>query len=398
MPPKKHVWEQSPRSTETGVALLQAPPVRRDDGDTKSPPSDSAPTAASPHEPATTGVAPSHWLRNPRFDFLFIAGTTALALATGLTAVAHPQWFPVILVLDLWFLGYHHVIATFTRLTLDSESFREHKFLVVTLPWIVLAGTVAVAFTLGIWAIATTYLYWQWFHYTRQSYGIVRLYGRKAGQTTTRDARWSIWAMYLVPLWGILHRSLQGTEKFLGTEVAYLPTHPYSVLVVQTLALGAVSIWALGQMRAWREGRFSLPLTLYMLSHFCIFYVGYIAIQNINHGWLVLNVWHNAQYILVVWMYNSNRFRGGIDKNHWFLSVLSQKNVFNVIGYFAFTILATTVVYGVINFALELEFLVAIPMAAIIIYQTINFHHYVVDGLIWKLRKKKLRQTLGVAT
>ena len=65
---------------------------------------------------------------------------------------------------------------------------------------------------------------------------------------------------------------------------------------------------------------------------------------------------------------------------------------------FAFTFMATTAVYSAIRFTLKLDFFVAIPMATIIIYQTINFHHYVVDGLIWKLRKKKLRQTLGVAT
>ena len=371
---------------------------RRQDGDTHAPPNGSAPIAESRQEPATNRVGQSHWLRNPRFDLLFIVGAAGLALGTGFTAVARPHWFPVILFLDIWLLGYHHVIATFTRLTLDSESFQEYRFLVVTLPWIVLAATVAVGLTVGVWAIATIYLYWQWFHYTRQSYGIVRLYSRKAGEAAARDARWTIWAMYLVPLWGILHRSLQGAEKFLGFEVVYLPTHPHLVLGVEMLALGAVSVWAFGQLRAWQEGRFSLPLTLYMLSHFCVFYVGYIAIQHIDHGWLVINVWHNAQYILFVWMYNNNRFKKGVDPNHWFLSLVSQKNVLNVMAYFAFTFLATTVVYGAIHFTLKVGFFVAIPMAAIIIYQTVNFHHYIVDGLIWKLRKKKLRQTLGVAT
>ena len=31
-----------------------------------------------------------------------------------------------------------------------------------------------------------------------------------------------------------------------------------------------------------------------MASHFTIFYVGYLVIEDITHGWLVLNVWHNA--------------------------------------------------------------------------------------------------------
>ena len=32
----------------------------------------------------------------------------------------------------------------------------------------------------------------------------------------------------------------------------------------------------------------------------------------------------------------------------------------------------------------------------LVAYQTINFHHYLVDGLIWKVRKKKLRSNLGL--
>ena len=30
--------------------------------------------------------------------------------------------------------------------------------------------------------------------------------------------------------------------------------------------------------------------------------------------------------------------------------------------------------------------------------QTINYHHYVVDGLIWKVRKRSLQMNLGLAT
>jgi hypothetical protein len=35
-------------------------------------------------------------------------------------------------------------------------------------------------------------------------------------------------------------------------------------------------------------------------------------------------------------------------------------------------------------------------VAAVMIYQTVNFHHYVVDALIWKLRRPALRNKLGL--
>jgi hypothetical protein len=126
-------------------------------------------------------VNPIGWLRNARFDLTLIVGVALLALTAGALVVLQPHWFYVLLALDLWLLGYPHVIATFTRLSFDMDSFRQNKYLVLGLPWIICAGTVAMGYFLGFWAVATTYLYWQWFHYTRQSYGIMRFYYRKSG-------------------------------------------------------------------------------------------------------------------------------------------------------------------------------------------------------------------------
>ena len=152
--------------------------------------------------PAASAARQYGWLRSASFDMLFIFGVAILALAAGTAAVVRPEWFPILLFLDLWLLGYHHVISTFTRLSFDSESLAENRWMVFVLPWIVLAVTVVVGLTLGLWALATIYLYWQWFHYTRQSYGIARIYGRKAGETSLFDTRLTTWTLYLVPLWG----------------------------------------------------------------------------------------------------------------------------------------------------------------------------------------------------
>jgi hypothetical protein len=43
-----------------------------------------------------------------------------------------------------------------------------------------------------------------------------------------------------------------------------------------------------------------------------------------------------------------------------------------------------------------LAIVAALPLFAIA-YQAINFHHYVVDAIIWKVRKKSLRQNFGIA-
>ena len=47
---------------------------------------------------------------------------------------------------------------------------------------------------------------------------------------------------------------------------------------------------------------------------------------------------------------------------------------------------------------LEFELLVFFVglSATIVLYQIINFHHYIVDATIWKVRKAPMRKTLGL--
>ena len=56
-------------------------------------------------------------------------------------------------------------------------------------------------------------LYAQWFHYTRQSYGISRMYLRKAGAISAWRDFVLDGVIYALPLWGILYRSYQSPRS-----------------------------------------------------------------------------------------------------------------------------------------------------------------------------------------
>jgi hypothetical protein len=336
---------------------------------------------------AAAAVSSTGWLRSREFDASFIFGAAALALTSGLLAALIPALFVPILLLDLWLLGYHHVVATYTRLCFDKKSFAEHQALVLWLPLGVVVAVMALFLAVGAWALATIYLYWQWFHYTRQSWGISNAYRRKAGGLAIPTPRLDLAAMYLLPLWGILHRSHQAPETFLGVELRVLPVPALVVDVVGVAAIVALVLWTATRIIAWRNGRLPLAHTAYIASHFLIFYVGYIGIEQINPGWLVLNVWHNAQYVLFVWLFNTNRFRSGIDPEARFLSTISQPK--NAWRYFGCCLAISTLMYGAIQAAVPLG-------VVVVVYQTINFHHYVVDALIWKLRRKEVGAKLGL--
>ena len=344
-----------------------------------------------------TTVQPAGWLRDRNFDLGFIVGIAVVALLSGAVVVARPGLFGLVLFLDLWLLGYHHVVSTYTRLCFDRESFISHRFLLVWLPPMVLAATIGLALGVGPWTLATIYFYWLWFHYTRQSWGISQGYRRKAGGLVTEGERLSKLTFYLLPLWGILHRSHQAPAQFLGLELKTLPVPDLLVEVVGAAALLTLAWWAVGRAVAWWRGELPVAHTLFMLSHFAIFYVGYVLIDAVDHGWLVLNVWHNAQYVAFVWLFNTNRFKNGIDPKARFLSTISQPDRKTL--YFTTCFAISTLLYVAIWLSIDTakdHFESLLLPLALIVYQTINFHHYIVDALIWKLRRKEVREKLSV--
>ncbi|GAA4010135.1 hypothetical protein GCM10022280_04150 [Sphingomonas swuensis] len=334
-------------------------------------------------------------MRNAAFDGLFLYGIFFMAVATGLVVMVEPRLFYPILAIDLWLLGYHHVIATYTRLFFDKESYREHRLLIVALFPAVVAITGLIAWKVGLWAIVTIYFYWQWWHYTRQSWGVSRVY-RAKDRGAAYDDGWLDQAIfYALPVLGILHRSNQKQPNFIGLEVAYVPVADIVVQVAAAAAAVLVAIWIWRRIQAAREGRLALLHTAYMVIHFSIFWIGYVAIDDISVGWLVVNMWHNAQYILFVWMFNNRRFNKGVDPASPLLSYISQNG--RLWMYLASCLAITAVIYWGLIRSIDWLFFAGLS-ATIVIFQIINFHHYVVDSLIWKVRKAPLQKTLGLSS
>jgi hypothetical protein len=333
-------------------------------------------------------AVPAGWIRDRAFDIRFIAGVAALALASGTVVVAVPRLFPLVLALDLWLAGYPHVVATFTRLCFDRASFRERRFLVLGLPPLVLAATATLFFAAGAWSLASLYLYWQWFHYVRQSHGVAKIYQRRSGMPLPGDERLERAAFWALPLLGILHRSHQAPARFLGVELRVVPVPELAVTLAAAGALVLLACWLAARATAAWRGQLPLAHTLYVLSHHAVFFTAYVAIDDPTHGWLVANVWHNLQYLAFVWLYNERRFRAGVDATAPLLSRLSQPG--NASLWFAACLALATSVY------LAIQSAVGTLALALVVYQTINFHHYLVDGVIWKVRSPRLRSTLGI--
>ena len=112
----------------------------------------------------------------------------------------------------------------------------------------------------------SVYLYWQWFHYTRQSFGISQAYRHKSGGLVDDSAWLGKLIVYIVPLWGIVHRSVQDPGSFLGLELRVIPMPALAETVLAVVAGVAVCWWAATRFIAFRRGRLATALCSSLLT------------------------------------------------------------------------------------------------------------------------------------
>jgi hypothetical protein len=331
-------------------------------------------------------VVPRTYIRSREFDITLLAVPIVAGLATALMVAADSRLYPILLLADLWLLGYHHIVATYTRLAFDPASLRRNRFLAVDMLVLVTVAAMGIALTAGPWVIASAFLYLQWFHYMRQSYGIARMYYRATpeGQVPgSRDLMTDL-AIYFVPIYGIAQRSATMGDRFLGLPVTPLVRPEPLLILLGFAAAAAVLAWIVRILRAALNDTLDLQYTGFVASHIVIFLVAYVGMEDVNTGWLAINVWHNFQYVLIVWMSNAKQYANGIDPAARFLSRLSQPG--RVMKYFACCVAITTLLYAAID-RLTVLALGGGMAATLGVYMGLNFHHHIVNALIWKRRK-----------
>ena len=208
-------------------------------------------------------ATPRTYIRSREFDSTLLLAPIFAGLAAALVVTADPRLYPFLLVADLWLLGYHHVVATYTRLAFDTQSLRRNRVLAVDLLVGVTLVTLGVAMTAGAWVIASAFLYLQWFHYMRQGYGIARMYYRATpdGQTPGSRDLAADFAIYLVPIYGIAARTSTMGDKFLGLPVKVLVLPEAVVTLLGIMAAAAVIAWAVKATRAAMNDTLDLQYT-----------------------------------------------------------------------------------------------------------------------------------------
>ena len=140
----------------------------------------------------------------------------------------------------------------------------------------------------------------------RQGYGIARMYFR-----ATPDGRRRRRAIITADLVDLSRADLRD-RRALGDDGRHVPglagegAGPAARrLPLLGFAAAAAGVGVAGSDAVAPRGTLDLLYAGFVLSHIAIFLVAYVVVEDVNTGWLAINVWHNFQYVLVVWMSNA---------------------------------------------------------------------------------------------
>lgn len=328
----------------------------------------------------------------PAFDWGFILVPLALALGLGVMASMSPAMLVAVVMIDVWLFANPHLVATYTRIGASAAHVRRHWFLIFCLPAMVLAGIMITALAYEVAGLFTLYFIAQTYHVARQSFGIARAFRREESNPFRPD-RLAEGLVYLFPAWGLLARCAEAPQTFLGYPIQ-LPA--VSVQLADTMGLAALACglwWLQRQCRAMLAGRqANWRHDGFVASHLCVSFVAYVWTPDITIGWLVVNIWHNLQYLLFVWVQNIRR------DGQTLCGLTSQVGVDGLwkkaARFCGLCLVLGAAIYLAADWAGTQLLWLGLP-TVLIAHFTLNFHHYLVDGVIWRRSRPWLMRWLA---
>lgn len=277
--------------------------------------------------------APSpRWLVTRAFDLTWFFGGAALSLIVlGLYFVAGA---PIVALWWIWLLAFDgpHIGAAFTRTYFDREEWRRRPGLLLTSLLTFAVGPLFLAATIAtgspdpfllFLAFATFYGY---YHVVRQHYGFVALYNTVNHDWDRRSVALDKWTLY-IGCWAPYAYFLLTHPK--ARELLRLTTvRPAPLETVAAYALLAVWLIVIARFlaRHVKDDGFRLrnPKTPYLAGTVILYGFIYFAIarfepvyggsQGPDQDFLLLSIviviFHNLQYVGLVWFHNRNRYAG----------------------------------------------------------------------------------------
>lgn len=249
------------------------------------------------------------WIHSARTDLAFIIGPAfavtllALLLQGQMAALgAMPSWLWLLLIVGV---DVTHVYSTVFRTYFDREEMRLRQ----TVYWIVpLVAWVAgsLLYSLGSEVFWRVLAYFAAFHFVRQQYGFMMIYGRGERDPYKWLDKLAIYAATIYPLiyWHCHERQF---DWFVEGDFVRIESQLVSD-VAALLYAAILAAYAAREWRSWRTTRrFNWPRNLMLLGTSLSWGVGIVLLDD-DIAFSAINVVsHGIPYIALIWIYGSNQ-------------------------------------------------------------------------------------------
>ena len=350
----------------------------------------------SAEKQAMASVAPksSPWILDRWRDLLLFVGTPVILIPIFTAAQSRWSGQDIFLFVGAFGAMGHH-LPGMIRAYGDRALFQRFRIRFIVAPLAILAVCVWSSFY-KIQAVQLLAMAWGIWHGMMQTYGFCRIYDAKASARAAARARadlalcaaWFSAAVLLSPmrfrtLFELYYES--GGPVIASGIVAAIRTGVVVVLGVVTIAF----LWR--QWSDWRAGRGASPIKLTLLvSSIGFWWYCNNGVENILVGIALFEVFHDVQYLAIVWIYNRTRVERDKSIGGFMRFVFRRSGA--LIGVYVGLVLA----YGAIGFTQSAITAEWIRHALIGFLTASALLHFYYDGFIWKVRETQTRAMLGI--
>ncbi len=364
-----------------------------------------APSAA----PFSPGSKPYAWIVSPVFDYLLVFGGLVWILLVVQyvyfgwsdpdSTKLHPDTVKALLTLT--FLGSYlfadtHTAATYMRIYENKESRRQFHFYAKILPFFSLA-LFACALAKPEVAGACVYVHamWVYQHYTAQSFGMSLIYCYKRGYIMTKLENTVFRWFMLFLAFTVISRTL--TQKEFSPSSIWTVPVPFWHLPIELYYFSLASLVILSGIlfvlivRKFLVEKRALPFPATLL-------VALTAAIGLSTGYANAFFWiygpqffHGSQYVAVSLAYH-------LKERHLVKGVKGSEIAALFLTKDALRWMAIAMSAGIFIYVGVPKFFEALGFSFIAVSTTmtacINFHHFLSDAAIWRLRDPNCRKIL----
>ncbi|MEY2438904.1 MAG: hypothetical protein QOI34_289 [Verrucomicrobiota bacterium] len=334
------------------------------------------------------------WILGSWRDLILYVGTPLLLVP--LFTLAQARWSAqdiYLFVAAFGAMGHH--LPGMIRAYGDRALFERFRSRFIFAPIFLLA--VCVAFTWwDLKGIILIVFFWGVWHGMMQTYGFCRIYDAKAGSfaAVTRRldfATCAIWfaaAVLLSP-----QRMADTLESYYASGGPIIPPvllhNVQQGVIAFAIAIAVLSLTNFAWM--WSKGKRPNPVKLALLgTSISFWWYCNNGVTNILAGIALFEVFHDVQYLSLVWIYNRNR----VEKDSSITGFM--RFIFRRSGALVGLYIGLVMAYGSLALLKDVQ-METVKRALTGLVAASGLLHFYYDGFIWKVRERSTREHLGLA-